>query len=97
MIGHKLSNKTKSATVAEPKKFSQLNMPLVGKLENCRTSVLIWPVTFIWIGPFVFGASYVVAVPLWKNCIVNGENQASRHYPFYIGVQELIISALLLS
>jgi len=39
---------------------------LVGKLENWRTSVLIWPVTFIWIGPFVFGASYAVAVPLWN-------------------------------
>jgi hypothetical protein len=27
MIGHKLPNKTKSGTVAEPKKFYQLNMP----------------------------------------------------------------------
>jgi hypothetical protein len=27
MIGHKLSNKTKSATVAEPKLFHQLNKP----------------------------------------------------------------------
>jgi hypothetical protein len=29
MIGHKLPNKTKSATVAEPKEFPQLNRPLV--------------------------------------------------------------------
>jgi hypothetical protein len=29
MIGHKLPNKTKSATVAEPKFFHQLNNPLV--------------------------------------------------------------------
>jgi hypothetical protein len=28
MIGHKLPNKTKSATVAEPKLFHQLNNPL---------------------------------------------------------------------
>jgi hypothetical protein len=31
MIGHKLPNKTKSATVAEPKLFHQLNNPLVYK------------------------------------------------------------------
>jgi hypothetical protein len=29
MIGHKLPNKTKSATVAKPKKFPQLNRPTV--------------------------------------------------------------------
>jgi hypothetical protein len=29
MIGHKLPNKTKSATVAEPKLFHQLNNPIV--------------------------------------------------------------------
>jgi hypothetical protein len=29
MIGHKLPNKTKSATVAEPKLFHQLNNPVV--------------------------------------------------------------------
>jgi hypothetical protein len=29
MIGHKLPNKTKSATVTEPKLFHQLNNPLV--------------------------------------------------------------------
>jgi hypothetical protein len=35
MIGHKLSNKTKSATVAEPKLFHQLNNPF-----NAKTNVI---------------------------------------------------------
>jgi hypothetical protein len=34
MIGHKLPNKTKSATIAEPKLFHQLNKPYV---NHCRT------------------------------------------------------------
>jgi hypothetical protein len=36
MIGHKLPNKTKNATVAEPKFFHQLNKPLidVGEIER---------------------------------------------------------------
>jgi hypothetical protein len=33
MIGHKLPNKTKSATVAEPKLFHQLNNPLDAKFS----------------------------------------------------------------
>jgi hypothetical protein len=39
MIGHKLPNKTKSATVAEPKLFHQLNNPLTS-LENLSESLL---------------------------------------------------------
>jgi hypothetical protein len=34
MIGHKLPNKTKSATVAEPKLFHQLNNPYMGSLSS---------------------------------------------------------------
>jgi hypothetical protein len=34
MIGHKLPNKTKSTTVAEPKLFHQLNNPLVNYTEE---------------------------------------------------------------
>jgi hypothetical protein len=38
MIGHKLPNKTKSATVAEPKLFRQLNQPLIC---ICKPEVLL--------------------------------------------------------
>jgi hypothetical protein len=38
MIGHKLPNKTKSATVAEPKLFHQLNNPFVWKKSTLLLS-----------------------------------------------------------
>jgi hypothetical protein len=37
MIGHKLPNKTKSATVAKPKLFHQLNNPFAGNPPNLIT------------------------------------------------------------
>jgi hypothetical protein len=38
MIGHKLPNKTKSATVAELKKFHQLNRPLASSSSGTLTT-----------------------------------------------------------
>jgi hypothetical protein len=44
MIGHKLPNKTKSATVAEPKLFHQLNNPSFSETSEKATIVqrLYW-------------------------------------------------------
>jgi hypothetical protein len=47
MIEHKLSNKTKSATVDEPKLFRQLNNPIIPVME---------------VGPAKFSAHHQVAV-----------------------------------
>jgi hypothetical protein len=44
MIGHKLLNKTKSATVAEPKLFHQLNKPCYICSRGNRSSM--YPIPF---------------------------------------------------
>jgi hypothetical protein len=62
MIGHKLPNKTKSATVAEPKLFHQLNNPyVINKVVSHAIFTLnLWFVSYGISLPPVYSDSYVI-------------------------------------
>jgi hypothetical protein len=99
MIEHKLPNKTKSATVAEPKLFHQLNKPVICiKIDKSNTENLLAPfLRGISLLRFPFLLPTIVAQPSCAPPPVTAITAACSELLLYIEVQFVILKDMILN